>query len=112
MAAVVSLQGGRGSDVFLFDTPFRRGVDHIVDFGGGDDIHLEKAIFSVLPLGRLAESAFAYGASASDSYDRIIYELDSGVIRYDADGTGAVRAQIVAVVDNTALLRADDFLVV
>ena len=28
------LQGGRGNDVFLFDTPFRRGVDHIVDFGG------------------------------------------------------------------------------
>ena len=106
------LQGGRGSDVFLFDTPFRRGVDHIVDFGGGDDIHLEKAIFSVLPLGRLAESAFAYGARRRTLPTASSTISTPAMIRYDADGTGAVRAQIVAVVDNTALLRADDFLVV
>ena len=106
------LQGNRGSDIFLFDTAFHRGVDYIIDFSGKDEIALDKDIFSVLPLGRLANSAFAYGSDAADPSVRILYDLASGVIRYDADGNGAQRAEIVAIVDNTALLKAGDFFVV
>ena len=74
--------------MFLFDTAFHRGVDHIIDFSGKDDIALDKDIFSVLPLGRLANSAFAYGSDAADPSVRILYDLGTGVIRYDADGNG------------------------
>ena len=106
------LQGGRGSDVFLFDTPFRRGVDHITDFSHKDDIALARDIFSVLPRGELTESAFAYGDQATDPLVRILYDLDTGTIRYDDDGNGGHRSRIVAVIDNTAVLHADNFFVV
>ena len=105
------LQGGRGGDVFIFDTPFRRGVDHVIDFSRQDDISLAKEIFSALPRGKLAESAFAYGDQATDPLVRILYDLDTGVIRYDDDGSGVHRARIVAIIDNAAVLHADDFFV-
>ena len=43
---------------------------------------------------------------------RILYDLDTGTIRYDDDGNGRHRARIVAIIDNTAVLHADDFFVV
>jgi Ca2+-binding RTX toxin-like protein len=47
-----------------------------------------------------------------DSGDRIIYNDKTGVLSYDADGTGSTAAVKFAVIENFAKLTAADFLVI
>jgi Ca2+-binding RTX toxin-like protein len=108
-----TLQGKGGKDVFEFDTAFRKGVDHIVDFSRkSDDIHLDKHIFKVLPHGKLDASAFAYGIHATNADQHIIYDQVNGVLRYDKDGNGDQHAHIIADLDNDAILKAGDIFVI
>jgi len=108
------LTGGKGKDVFEFDTALGSGnVDTIKDFNPKDDtIHLSAAIFSGIALGKLAGGAFATGTSAGDADDRIIYDRKSGALSYDADGsgTGATAIKFASVGKNLDL-SADDFFV-
>ena len=94
------LIGGLGRDVFRFDVDpnLSPGGDEIIEFSDEDRIELSLAIFTQLgPLGRLADSAFAIGATANDKDDRIIFDDgDSRAVRYDPDGIGPAAAVIVA----------------
>ena len=38
--------------------------------------------------GALTAAAFRQGVAANDASDRILYDPATGIIRYDADGTG------------------------
>ena len=103
------LTGGSGRDIFVFDTAISSGVDRITDFSAVDDtIWLENAIFTGLPGGSLASSAFYSGAAAHDASDRIVYDKASGALYFDADGTGDVAAmQFAQLTAGTAVTRAD-----
>lgn len=107
------LIGGGGEDAFLFDADLKKGnVDTIADFGPGDEIHLDHDVFTSLAVGALDPSAFSEGKGAKDADDRILYDVNTGAVRYDPDGIGGKDAIIFAVVGKGTDLDASDFLVV
>jgi Ca2+-binding RTX toxin-like protein len=87
-----SLIGGSGDDVFQFSTTLDQinNVDRIIDFSAADDlIQLSQAVFSNLSLGSLSDSAFGLGTAVITADSRIIYNNASGILSYDADGSGS-----------------------
>jgi Ca2+-binding RTX toxin-like protein len=109
------LAGGAGADTFVFATrPGSTKIDHITDFVAEDTIQLAKSVFATLATGQLAGSAFKdLGVTGAklDADDRIVYNHDTGVLAYDADGSGKVAAVTIAVLDNKPLLTHADILV-
>lgn len=110
------LFGGRGADRFVFDQgPGTTDADRIEDFGRPDRIHLDSADFTALADGALAAGAFRANASgrAADASDRIVYETDTGWLRYDADGRGGSAGVRFAQLDaGLRFVDAGDFLVI
>lgn len=107
------LTGGGGADGFVFDTAFGgSNIDRLTDFTPGEDhFLLDLAIFSALPAGALSPEAFALGTAAGEADDRILYDIDSGTLRYDRDGTGPGAARAFAIVVPGTALAASDFLI-
>ncbi|MBB5756055.1 Ca2+-binding RTX toxin-like protein [Methylorubrum rhodinum] len=109
------LAGGAGADTFVFATrPGSTNIDHITDFVAEDTIQLAKSVFATLATGQLAGGAFKdLGVTGAklDADDRIVYNHDTGVLAYDADGSGKVAAVTIAVLDNKPLLTHADILV-
>lgn len=114
------LTGGLGKDTFVFNTALNAisNKDTITDFNVFDDtIQLENAIFTKLTaLGTLATSYFCANATgiAADSNDFICYNTATGVLSYDADGSGSGASVAFAVLGNSVhpALTAADFVVV
>lgn len=102
-----TLIGLEGSDVFRFTASLGAGVTTIQDYGvGGDVILLDTKVFTGLGDGMLAAGALAYGTSATDANDRIIYNSATGALSYDADGNGAGAAVQFAQL-STGIAQAD-----
>lgn len=112
------LRGLAGNDTFLFDTALGAGnIDRIVDFSSADDtIRLDQTIFTQLGLGALNPAAYkdiGDPGAVVDATDRILYNDDTGVLSYDADGSGAIAARSIAIlVNKPATLTPADFFVV
>jgi Ca2+-binding RTX toxin-like protein len=111
-----SLSGGTGADVFRFDSALAASnVDRISDYVVADDtIQLENAVFAKLTATGTLNSAYFVAnttgqAAAADDY--IIYESDTGILRYDADGNGAGAAVQFAVIGTSLLITAAEFVV-
>lgn len=115
-----TLLGGKGGDRFVFDTGLdaKGNVDLIADFSARDDaIWLENAVFKALTkTGQLADALFkdlGLAGAKLDADDRIFYNRKSGVVSYDADGSGSKALAVsFAVLENHAQLSAADFIVV
>ncbi|HET7717590.1 MAG TPA: hypothetical protein VFK86_18355, partial [Bauldia sp.] len=109
-----TLNGGRGNDMlagetgrdgFLFSVaPGKADCDRILGFRPDkDEIRLDSDAFGGLLPGTLRKGAFFArdGArKAAGGNDRIIYDTDSGKLRYDGDGKGGEKALLFAVLDN------------
>ena len=114
-----TLTGGQGNDIFVFNTaPSATNHDTISDFNlGNDTITLENTgvgLFNGLSVGALAASAFKLigtGGSAVDGNDRILYRQTTGQLYYDADGSGAGAAILVANLAGNPVIDHTDFLV-
>lgn len=109
-----ALRGGAGQDIFVFSTrPSTSGNrDRIADYRIADDtIHLDDAIFTKLSPGALARQNFAY-ERARDRDDYIVYNRKTGVLSYDADGSGRGRAVEIAQFSNKAVLKFSEFFVI
>ncbi len=111
-----TVTGGMGQDHFVFDTkPSSTNKDRIVDFNVKDDtIRLENAVFKVGPNGTLKAGAFWTNKTgkAHDRDDRIIYDKDSGVLYYDADGTGSGKAvAFTTILKNLSMTSKDIYIV-
>jgi Ca2+-binding RTX toxin-like protein len=88
-----------------------------VDFVKGQDvIDLSAAIFTALgaPGGVLAAGDFvtSAGAVAGDASDRVIHDTATGMLYYDADGSGAQQMTAFAQLNPGQALAAADFHVV
>lgn len=87
----------------------------VIDVGRASDvIELSRQVFRELELGRLEASEFEAirpGATV-DENDRILYNRDSGLLFYDADGRGGAAAKAFTLIENPAALQFSDFLVV
>ena len=114
------LTGGIGKDSFVFNTTLNSSTnrDTITDFSVVDDtIKLENAIFTKLAAtGTLAAGNFVANSTgtAGDANDYILYNKTTGVLSYDADGSGAGAAVPIALLGTTThpAITAADFLVI
>ncbi|MBJ6127410.1 calcium-binding protein [Microvirga splendida] len=112
------LYGGAGKDAFVFDTKAntRTNKDAIMDFRVIDDtIRLDNAVFTKVGAnGTLKSSAFWTNntGKAHDKDDRVIYDKDSGVLYYDADGSGRGAAVAFATISKKLAMTSKDFYVV
>jgi len=112
------LYGGTGKDAFVFDDRpnSRTNKDAIKDFRVVDDtIWLDNTDFTrVGSNGALKSAAFYVNKTgkAHDASDRIIYDKDSGVLYYDADGTGKAAGVAFATISKNLSLTSKDFLVI
>jgi serralysin len=109
-----TLTGGAGNDVFMFDTlpSTTNNRDVITDYNvATDTIRLENAVFGALTMtGTLPAPLFfkSNAGVAHDADDRIVYDIDSGSLSYDANGSGAGGAvQFARMGANLALTNAD-----
>lgn len=112
-AGIDVLSGGAGNDYFLFNSAITAAnADTITDYNvAADTFWLDNAVFTALALGDLAAGAFAANTTgaATQADDRIIYETDTGILRYDPDGVGGAAGVVFATVSAGLALTAADF---
>ncbi len=107
-----TLTGGAGRDKFFYKTVLDGG-DLLVDFVSGQD----KLLFDGSAFGATAgkvgaESFFAaHGAVAQTSDQHFIYDTNTHILYYDADGSGAETVVMIAILGNAANVRVGDLLI-
>ncbi|MBF9194864.1 calcium-binding protein [Microvirga terrestris] len=112
------LYGGTGRDAFVFNTKANKytNKDAIKDFRVIDDtIRLDNAVFTKVGAnGTLKSYAFWSNNSgkAHDKDDRIIYDKDSGVLYYDADGSGKGASTAFTTISKKLAMTNKDFYIV
>ena len=114
------LTGGNGNDVFVFNVApnAASNLDTITDFTpGADTLQFSKAIFTALGTvaGGLTSAQFWSGAGVvkgHDVDDRIVYDTNTGIVYYDADGSGTKAAIAVAVLTGHPDLQFSDIFIV
>jgi Ca2+-binding RTX toxin-like protein len=122
-AGADTLGGGGGSDAFVFETkPNKKtNLDRITDFNVRDDsIRLENKVFTKLGKkgseaspAKLNKAFFKIADKAKDKNDYLIYNKKSGILSYDADGSGAkYKAVEIATLKKGLKMTAADFFVV
>jgi Ca2+-binding RTX toxin-like protein len=113
-----TLSGGLGADKFLFnvlETTANR--DTITDFlvAETDKIQFSKTVFAgFATTGAVSTAMLAIDGAAQTTSTRLIYNNTSGILSYDADGSGAGQAIEVALIGVTthAALTATQFEIV
>ncbi len=117
-----TLNGEEGSDSFVFDR-LRTGGDEIRGYanskGDDDTLLFDDGAFGSLGreadgTGKLLDKYFqsSFASVAESATARFLYERDTGLLRYDADGTGAKEAKIIASFNNFIDLQVSDFIIV
>jgi Ca2+-binding RTX toxin-like protein len=122
-----TLTGGRDKDSFLFSTKLgtsktdrKMNFDTIKDFIVKDDqILLDNAIFKKLGKkgsedspAALSKKFFVIGSKAKDKDDYLVYNNKTGVLAYDADGSGKGAAVEFAQLKKGLALTYKDFFVI
>jgi hypothetical protein len=117
-----TLWGNAGKDVFVFDTTLgtsstdrRVNFDTIKDFSVKDDsVQLDNVIFRKLGSApkQLSKSFFSIGDKAKDKNDYVIYNNKTGVLSYDADGSGKGKAVEFAQLAKNLKMTNKDFFVI
>lgn len=110
-----TLSGLAGADIFRFSSALAGGnIDVIDDFETGQDrIGLDDAIYSAFNPGSLDPAYFRLGFAGQDADDYIVYDLSSGSLYFDPDGSsGAGQAIQFATLAGVPALTAADFIIV
>ena len=98
-----TLAGGAGADRFVYVSS-SEGGDTIADFEVGTDrIVIVEATFASgagLSSGVLSSDAFFLDSAAVDANDRFGYNSSTGEVFFDADGSGAGGAEVLATLEN------------
>jgi VCBS repeat-containing protein len=116
------LTGGGGQDVFVFDTKPSKATnrDRVTDFDANEDsIWLENKVFAKLgKAGSASEPAalkkgYLTNDRAKDKNDYLIYNKKTGVLSYDADGSGFKSMAVeIAQLKKSLDLNFKDFFVI
>jgi Ca2+-binding RTX toxin-like protein len=115
------LTGNAGQDIFVFDTKAntKTNRDTITDYSvAADTIWLSDSVFKKLGKGteasptKLKKAFFKVGSKATDKNDYLVYNKKTGVLSYDADGSGAGKAVEIAKLAKNLKLTQDDFFIV
>lgn len=102
------LTGGAGNDTFFFASA-ADGGDTITDFATGDHIALSADGFGI---DSIEDFTFILGGTATDATPTAIYDEATGRLSWDADGSGAGQAVVLATLTDGPTLTHDDFLIV
>ncbi|MBD1853775.1 FG-GAP-like repeat-containing protein [Leptolyngbya sp. ST-U4] len=106
------ITGGSGKDMFVFAKPAER-PDRITDFEKGDQIVvLGRSFKGGLKAGTLNAKHFHMGPKAFGADDRFIYNRRTGVLAFDADGTGSRKAIVFAQLEGSPNLTSQSILIV
>ncbi|PWS34544.1 hypothetical protein DFH01_23665 [Falsiroseomonas bella] len=106
-----TLTGGGGADRFLWLTP-AEGGDTVTDFvAGSEKLAFANAAFGALGVGALNPANFANDAP-NGALGQFVYTKATGVLAWDADGTGGIVAVTIATLSNKPTLAATDFEIV
>ncbi|MGQ9367075.1 beta strand repeat-containing protein [Azospirillum sp. ST 5-10] len=101
-----TLTGGGGADLFRYDSA-EEGGDTITDFTSGEDmVAVLSPNFGNLAAGVLSAQHFALGASV-DGDDWFVFDTATGVLSFDADGSGTGAAVVIATLDTRTLTHSD-----
>ena len=110
-----TLTGGAGNDQFIFNSTADAG-DVITDFssagaGNNDQVSLNAAAFGGHAVGALLASEFQASTAnaAATSSVRVFYNVATGQVYYDADGSGTAAAVLMMTLQNSAVVSVDDF---
>jgi Ca2+-binding RTX toxin-like protein len=112
--------GSGGADGFVFDTKLNKktNYDTVKDFNVRDDsVYLDNAIFKKLGKGseaspgKLKKAFFQVGTKADDRDDYLIYNKKTGVLYYDADGSGSAKQVEIAKLSKNLKLTEKDFFI-
>ena len=105
-----SLIGGSGLDIFRFLAP-ADGGDTITDFNRvDDDLEISVSGFGLAPGSlALASNQLVLGTQANAAIGQFVYNQANGQLLWDADGTGAVEAVLLATLTNRPALTVADF---
>jgi Ca2+-binding RTX toxin-like protein len=110
-----TLAGGDGRDVFSIEG---YGWDTIEDFTSAavsadnyDLLVLNRTLFDELALGFVSANNFVEGTGALDADDYLIYDINTGMLYYDSDGSGDTLAVQIASLGAATVLNADDIMV-
>ncbi|MBQ0824216.1 right-handed parallel beta-helix repeat-containing protein [Microvirga sp. HBU67558] len=120
------LYGNAGSDAFVFadkigsaSTNRKVNFDTIKDFNVKyDSLWLDNAVFKKLGSGTLSNPTqlnkefFVTGTKAKEKDDYLIYNKKTGILSYDADGSGSKAAVEIAQLSKNLKLTYQDFFVV
>lgn len=109
-----TLSGLGGADVFRFSTALGgANVDTISGYSVAEDvIQLDNTVFTGLTAGTLTAGAFNTGLAASQADDRIVYNAATGMLLFDADGSGAGAAIQFATLGIGLAMTASEFVVI
>ncbi|WP_134498688.1 hypothetical protein [Microvirga pakistanensis] len=120
-SGIDTLYGGSGSDIFVMNTKPSKtsNLDTVGDFSVRyDSFWFDNAIFKKLGSGsatsprRVNKEFFITGTAAKERDDYLIYNKKTGVLYYDADGSGSGRAVEVVKLAKYLGLTYSDFLIV
>src|SRR5215218_6479247 len=110
-----TIAGGSAQDSVAFTEFGAANADLLTDFDAGwDNIQLEQAVFtSIGALGRFSAGDVRFYSAAGatgghDADDRIVYNTSTGQLFYDADGSGAGAAQLIATFQAAPNITATD----
>jgi len=121
------LTGGAGKDTIVFNTkPGTSKTDRLENFDTiadfdvkSDSLWFDNAIFRKLGKrgaegkpAKLDKEFFTIGTKAKEKDDYILYNKKTGVLAYDADGSGKGHMVEIAQLAKNLTLTADDFFVV
>ncbi|HWM45154.1 MAG TPA: M10 family metallopeptidase C-terminal domain-containing protein, partial [Burkholderiales bacterium] len=112
-----TLWGGTGTDTFVFRETGSGNADKVNDFASGSDkLVLDASVMSALgAAGNFATGDARFWSSSSgtahDADDRIVYNITTRQVFYDADGSGSGAAQLIATLQSGAALAATDIAV-
>ena len=115
---VDTLWGGGGADTFIFRETGSANADSVRDWASGaDKVALDNSPMSALgAMGNFATGDARFWSSstgtAHDANDRVIYDISTGSLYYDADGNGAGTAQLIATFQGNPAISATDIVVI
>ncbi|WP_373503095.1 calcium-binding protein [Aestuariivirga sp.] len=116
--AADTLTGGSGNDAFRYLT-LSDGEDLINDFsstgaGNNDRFEFKGTSFANLPAGKINANEFQKSTSsvAADADIRFLFETDTGILRFDADGNGSAAAIIIATLQSGATMSINDIAII
>lgn len=107
-AGADTVTGGLGSDQFRF-IGASEGVDTITDFVAGlDKMQVLSSGFASLEVGAVQAANFVLGTSPTQATPQFLYNTTTGLLAFDADGTGgSVSVDLVALIGSPTLAAAD-----